>query len=243
MNIEHHPLPSHGTRDPWGLMVHTTGDGIPKRCHHGSLDVLSEAVRTYGNMEEGPHYVISPDGRIAQLREPGEVAWHCGMSAWERAQFLRGDWDTDNRISPTLVGWWRRRWPGRKSPAHLYPSKRPNLDYVGVELVPAGTFDRGSWRWLWGTKPYPESRFSAEQYTSLAMLGAELARDLGWPGGWLETGRLCGHEDVNLYRRAGWCPGAYYDRFNWSLLCAMLKTYIRHSGEEETTVEAIAANA
>src|SRR5688572_11459843 len=94
MNTSQHPLPAHGPRTPWGVMFHTTGDGIPNKAHHTGLAPLATANVVYGEMREGPHYCIAPDGAVVQYRPDTSIAWHCGVSAEDRRDFLSGHWET-----------------------------------------------------------------------------------------------------------------------------------------------------
>lgn len=188
------------------------------------LGHLAAARKVYSAMGTvGPHAVIDPYGEVAVYAPFDVVRHHVGVSADQRRSFLDGNWVNDrNRIPLAVVDWWQQRWPGIKSPSHLYPSKSPNTDYVGVELIPAGTYvkDRG-WVWHWGTRPgFDKQRFSVEQYVALAGLLRASAEnynlDLAKPG------VVLGHEDLNPYTRPGWDPGDKLQTFSWSLLGGLL---------------------
>lgn len=217
-----HDFKTHGTMSPYGTMVHTTGIALPSRAYHRGVDLADETIRVYSNMGDiGPHLVILPSGNVLRLRPTDRVAWHCGLSDWERQQYLSGKWATDNRIDRSVVAHWESRWsPRYRSPSHLYPSKRPNTDYVGIELVPAvvDSKTRRGTEWMFGTAASAESWFSAQQYFALAKECVTLAEQYGWPVGWQHTGRLVGHEDVNPYTRPGWDPGIMSGKFHWGLL-------------------------
>jgi N-acetyl-anhydromuramyl-L-alanine amidase AmpD len=220
-----------------GICVHTTGDGIPAEVEKRAaksppnwatlhLDVAREVYVGMGLV--GPHYVIDPYGSVEKYAKPELVRYHAGVAAEERRSFLDGHWEEDaNRIPRDVVAWWKRRWPGIKSPSHLYPSKSPNKDYIGIELIPAGSYVKSkagstSWQFQHGSRPgFDKQRFSVEQYCALAMLCNQLAETHGLD---LEKpGVLVGHEDVNPYSRPGWDPGDKIEAFSWNLLNGLLK--------------------
>lgn len=226
-----HPLPSHGQLKPYGLLVHTTGDGIPRKIINPNtgltdvFDAVGATVDTYTGMQEGPHYAIVPDGTLIKFRAPDTVAWHAATDAAQRRNFLDGSWEKDlNRIPSDVINWWKMRWPGVKSPQHLFPGPKPNGAYVGVELVPCGHYQRATFVPSLGTPATPKGRYTAQQYAQLALLALALADAYAWPPGWEATGRLAGHEDVNPYTRPGWDPGAYKGWWSWSLFKGILTT-------------------
>ncbi len=227
MSYTQHPLVSHGPRTVYGVLVHTTGNGVPdlalKHPDKSHLTILTEVYSaSAANGGTGPHYAIDPLGAVVQFRDPGAVSWHAGVSADQRRNFLDGSWQSDyNRIDKDVVSWWRARWPGKLSPSHLYPSRSPNTDFVGIELMPCGAYAGSSWEWKWGTRPgFDKQRFSVEQYVALARLCKELAvtysLDLG------KSGVLLGHEDVNPYTRPGWDVGDKIEAFSWRMLRGLL---------------------
>ena len=197
----------------YGMLVHTTGDGLAQKCLQ-SGDPVTSTVETYSNMKEGPHYAITPDGTLIKFREPTTVAWHAGVTAADRQTYLTGAWET--KVDARIVDWWKLRWPGRKSPQHLYPGKSPNEAYVGVELVPCGVYQNASWTPVMGTPATPKGRYTAAQYTRLALLYTSLFPNRP------DQSRLLGHEDVNPISRPGYDPGAYHGWFSWSLLNGMV---------------------
>lgn len=233
MQITHVPLTSHGTIQPWGFLVHTTGDGPPKRALQNNSTPLAEAAKWYSSNDSGPHFLIGTEGEIVQFRPCKTRAWHAGVSeANERRHYLSGDWVDYTKVHvPPLgsgtrwadvVAWWRLRWPTRKSPSHLYPSRSPNDDYVGVELVPCGTYTNGGWKAYWGEPAMPGLRHTMSQYVSCAALANAVAEFCEFPAGWHNTPRLVGHEDVNPLTRPGWDPGDMRRQYSWSLQKSLL---------------------
>lgn len=223
---------------PYGILIHQTGDGPPRRAHTaGAESPIEEAAKWYQHADEisagrGPHYVIGPDGRVIQFREPGKRAHHVLTTTEQRRMLLSGQWKDDPRAPvrgpdwADLVSSWLVRYGEHfKSPAHLYPSRDPSDDYVGIELTPCGTYIKGKWEWIWGTKPRQKSRFSVEQYIACASLCAVVAAQKAIPGPWWEakSGRLVGHEDVNPYSRPGWDPGALRGWFHWPTLRGQIR--------------------
>lgn len=231
MKILQHPLPGHGFLKPWGIMVHTTGDGIPRDAYKEGVGLLEKTIETYAKMEEGPHYVILPGGQVVQFRQHNQRAWHVGVSVEQRRDFLSGFWESKAPMG--IPSWWKARWKGRKSPSHLYPSEQPNTDYIGIELVPCGTYLRGpsgSWQPIYGKPAHDRGRFTGAQYAALALLCNRLSDELHIP---LESapdsGRLLGHEDVNPITRPGWDPGDAQGFFNWPLLLGLITGLRLHS--------------
>ena len=190
-----------------GYLVHTTGDGIPKGfIDSKKKDLLSYAVGVYEKMGDvGPHYIISPDGEVAQVRNETKIAWHAGVSGYEREMFLTGNWETDGRTAKEVVKWWKRKHAGVKSPSHLYPAKSPNQDFIGVEMIPAGTYTKNDWEPTLSEGAQLFGRFTIHQYMSLALLSLSA----------IPT-RIVGHEDVNPITRPGWDPGDKTGSWNWN---------------------------
>jgi N-acetyl-anhydromuramyl-L-alanine amidase AmpD len=208
------PLTSHGELKPYGLLVHTTGDGLAAKVDPD--DQAKAVLKTYSNMKEGPHYAICPDGTLIRFREPETVSWHAGVSASDRASFLNGTWETDGRVPANVRDWWHARWDMYKvaSPQHIYPGKSPNGAYVGVELIPCGVYNKATWTPTLGTPAAHKQRYTAIQYARLGELYAGLHKRFGWT---LHARRFLGHEDVNPITRPGWDPGAYHGWFSWGL--------------------------
>lgn len=204
-------LPDDGgkVRKPWGLLVHTTGRGVPETAARRSRRPIDVALEVYiasqkgsnGYPWGGPGYVIDYDGRITQLAPDDILTNHAGGP--DRASYLSGGWL--KRCSPAMVAQWHTHWAPRYAhPYALFPSKSPNEDYIGVEMIPIGS-DLGG-------KPMREGLlFTKAQHDAAVVLALDLAVRHGWPTGWAQTGRLVGHEDVQPILRhdkgGGWDPG------------------------------------
>ena len=104
---------------------------------------------------------------------------------------------------PAFVSAWKAAWPGKKHPWTLFPSRHPNTDLVGVEMIPIGSG-------VGGEPMRPGLLFTAAQHDAAAQLAIHIAQTNGFPTGWWTGSRLLGHEDVSLDRQqkaGGWDPG------------------------------------
>lgn len=216
-------------RAVYGICLHTTGDGIPAEVAKTGKSHLEVARRVYLNMGlVGPHFVVDPFGQSEQYAPVERVRYHVGLAAEERRSFLDGHWLEDaNRVPRAVVAWWQARWPGVKSPSHLYPGPSANKVYVGIELIPAGRYVKkedhlaSGWVFEHGTRPgFDKQRFSVEQYTATARLCNQIAEENGLDLD--KPGVLVGHEDLNVYQRPGYDPGDMNQTFSWGLLKALL---------------------
>lgn len=197
--------------DPWGLGVHTTGRGILARAHREDMEPIEAALKWYRAIRRsGVHYVTDYDGCIYQMLDDNIRGAHIGLSRRDRQDYLSGRWTIGQ--SAEALAMWRARWPGKKSPQHLYPTRSPNGCYVGVELLPLAAEDVGD-DGLW---------FTPAQHVAVRNLAWDLAHRHRWPEGWQWSARLLGHEDLTPHSRwqlrGGWDPGALRDipRFGWA---------------------------
>ena len=186
----------------WGACVHTTGSGIPKRAQALKRATMSIAIEIYTDpdMEGFPHYVINGEGAIVQVCEEALRAAHVGRivnGVDRREQYMSGAWE--KMIPASLLDRWRRAWPGKKHPYALFPSKSPNEDFLGIELIPMYP------------PPSQGTRFTRPQMDSLVDLLRDMAVRNKWPAKWATTSRLVGHEDVGILdrfdRNGTWDPG------------------------------------
>lgn len=212
-------------RTVFGVAIHTTGDGIPAKAAKLAKDTMAVARGVYEEMGlVGPHYVVGPDGRTENYADPELVRYHVGLEPEHRRSFLDGHWREDaNRIPRKVVAAWDAKHPGVKSPAHLYPGDSANKAYIGIELIPAGTYSkRGDWVFdpRFSKPGFDNQRFSVEQYVALARLLKELA--FKYSIDYSLVGRLVGHSDLNPYTRPMWDPGDYNGTFSFSMVRGLL---------------------
>jgi hypothetical protein len=194
-------------RRPWGLLLHTTGGGIPAKAKATGRDAVAVALAWYRRSQDGangyfwggPTYVLGHAGDLHQIAPDDVMTMHCGGP--DRAAYLNGSWEV--RVSSATVTRWRRQWPDYRSPYHLFPSKTPNADYIGVEMIPCGAG--------LGKPMRPGLRFTQAQHDACVSLARDVAQRHGLPAGWQHTPRLLGHEDVQPIERhdkhGGWDPG------------------------------------
>lgn len=192
----------------WGVLYHTSGLGIVERAVRSHRKPIEVALEWYRG-KSGVHYVIDYDGTIYQMLEDDRRGAHAGVSLTERMTFLTGRWLRKGKLSKRAIQLWRARWPGKKSPQHLYPTSSPNSCYIGVEMLPLRT-PRANGLW-----------FTEAQHDSARMLALDIGARHALPYGWMNTSRLVGHEDINAFTRwdknGGWDPGAMRrkPRFSW----------------------------
>ena len=152
-------------------------------------------------------------------------------------------------ISPTSVKYWESDWHQYKSPQHLFPSRAVNNVYVGVEMPPCGTYQKGKWEHLPGVLPLrPGLRHTLEQHVTAAVLACDLAERHEWPEKWWEdpkgcvrSPRLLGHEDVDLFGRSnktgGWDPGHLRKNpwWDWDFVYSVVKMTEHNKNFKEFT--------
>lgn len=233
-----------GSGKPWGACCHTSSRSVPDKAHKLGRRPLDVALDYYDDARYSTHYVVPYEGDAHQITPDDHRVMHIGSTpAALRELYLKGDWardgrnDDGKRFSAETVAQWRKRWPGARSPQHLFPSRDQNTDYVGIEMIPLATRDlaRAMRPGLW---------FTLAQHQGAARLLADLGKRHGWTGAharpvdagdgihaegrWWRTSRLVGHEDVGLHNRTdaggGWDPGAMRaaPRFDWASVLAQL---------------------
>lgn len=203
-------------RTPWGFLIHTTGGGVTAHAKQHGARPIDVAIQVYINSQNGsngyfwggPAYVADHDGKLYQVAPDEALTAHAGdhspkYPTGTRPFYLDGTWV--NRCSAETVAQWKKRWPTRKHPYSMFPSKSPNIDYVGLEMIPIGDG-------FGGAPMAPGLRFTKAQHDTAIALGRDLGARHAWPKGWASTGRLLGHEDVDPLNRSdadgGWDPGA-----------------------------------
>jgi hypothetical protein len=217
-------------RTPWGLCYHNTGSGITDVAVYihkkdkktgkkvrvkrtAALKTIDVALKIYlasqsgsnGYPWGGPGYVIDHDGTIYQIAGDNMRTNHVGSVVEghdRRKQYLSGKWI--ELCTPAAVAQWHAHWgPKYKNSQQLFPSKYPNTDYIGVEMIRCGD-GLG--------KPMRKGLiFTKEQHEAAVRLAIDVGRRNKFPDGWWRTPRLLGHEDVGLIDRhdkgGGWDPG------------------------------------
>lgn len=192
---------------PFGVCVHTTGSGVPRKAAAEGRDPLDVAVEIYSRAGQPfPHYVMGYSGRLIAIADEDDRAAHVAIPLLQRAAYASGAWRKLVGKEPLVL--WDARWRLR-SPLGLFPSRRPNDCYIGCEMIPL-------------LKPLPDgSLFTDAQYSRLADLLLDVERRHKIH---LEGGRLVGHEDVNPLARwthkAGYDPGSLSTSpvFRWDLV-------------------------
>ncbi len=193
------------TAPVYGVALHTTGSGVVDKALKLGSTPFDIAVATYTKPDAyAAHYVVDYDGTIAQIGDEHEDLQHVGYISDGvnfRQVFLSGEWE--KQLPDGLVQRWKQRWPGVKSPAHLFPGPAPNNVYVGVEMVP------------WDSRiteyaPRAEGmRYTQAQHDAVADLCKDIATR--WGISFQKTGSLACHEDLNPIQRSakgeGWDPG------------------------------------
>lgn len=194
-------------RTPWGLLLHTTGGGVTHAAHKQNKTPLSIALKVYigsqngdnGYLWGGPGYVLDHDGSLHQIAPDNARTEHAGGS--NRWRYFDGSWE---QAFPITTAAWKTKWgPKYNHPYQLFPARTPNVDYVGVEMIPCGDG--------FGTPMRSGLRFTRAQHNTAAALAREMGPRLGWPAGWQHTSRFLGHEDVDPLSRSwpngSWDPG------------------------------------
>lgn len=217
----------------YGIVVHTTGSGLPEAARKAGINPVERAVGYY-KKSFGTHYVCGWNpNELIQVASEDESANGVGVTAQKdknqkgQVESVRGDyngsWEKD--LPASLVTRWKERWKhtGAKTPLDLFPTKFANSCYVHVEMIPC-YFSMGN-KNVFGAEPMKEGLyFTKEQHDNVAKLAVDIAERNGWPEGWYRTGRLVTHEDISPISRhdknGGWDPGVLRatPRFDWDYL-------------------------
>ena len=203
-------------RKPYGFMIHTTGGQVTKNAKAQKKSPLDVATEIYINSQNGvnmyfwggPTYVMDHDGNIWQMAPDNILTNHCGKQG-TRAVYKTVDGVKEptwhKKVSAATAIQWALRWGplGFNDPTDLYPSTSPNVDYIGLEIIPCGDG--------FGTPMRPGLRFTKAQHDSVVRLAVDLAKRHGWKTGWEKTSMFASHEDVQPMDRhdskGGWDIG------------------------------------
>jgi hypothetical protein len=224
----------------YGLVVHTSGSGIPDKATRKGISPTKYAVDHYKG-SRGCHYVNGwggIDGReLVQIANERFLAYGVGMTnkvdpSKDQVRSIKlGRFEKD--LTPILVRLWRKRWPNYKHSLELLPgAKTANSCYVHVECPPC-VYDRVKEPGLIiGAQPIrPGLRFTKAQHDAVAHLAVDIARRNGWPvhQAWWRTPRLLGHEDltpISRHDRGGcWDPGYLREKpyFDWDYVYGIIE--------------------
>jgi hypothetical protein len=222
----------------FGLVVHTTGSGLPDKAAKAGQYPTVRAERYY-SQSHGCHYVNGyrghEGGDLIQMAHEGEQANGVGTTENKKKKQkgqkqsvlgrYSGNWKTD--LPASLVKRWQNRWPGYSNPLDLLPMIRTcNAAYIHMEMPPLTK------HWIKrGYEPaFRGSYFTLAQHHTVAALALDLARRKDWGWEWWRTPHLVGHEDLTPLSRhirsGGWDPGFLMasKRFDWQLVLDHLKT-------------------
>ena len=219
----------------FGLVVHTTGGGLPSSAKSKGIYHTVRAVDYY-SQSHGCHYVNGwrgvAGGDLLQVANEREQANGVGVGE-QRRSIDQGRFEKD--LPARVVAQWRARWPGVEHPLRLLPgTKTANSCYVHVECVPC-VFHHGKKLITEATPMRTGLRFTQAQHEAVALLACDIARRNGWPmhERWWRSARLVGHEDLTPYNRhdkvGGWDPGGMRAApyFDWDFVYAMIERECR----------------
>ena len=221
----------------YGLVVHTTGGGLPSKAKSKAIYHTAFAV-SYYSQSHGCHYVNGwrgvTGGDLLQVANEREQANGVGVGD-QRRSIDQGRFEKD--LPAAVVAQWRARWPGVEHPLKLLPGTRTaNSCYVHVECVPC-VFHHGK-RLVTEAPPLrPGLRFTQAQHEAVALLACDIARRNGWPvhETWWRSARLLGHEDLTPFNRhdrvGGWDPGGMRATpyFDWGFVYSMIERECRRT--------------
>lgn len=200
--------PAGWAKKPYGLVVHTTGRGLPTKAQKIREYPTKTAVDYYSR-SHGCHYVIGyggvERGDLLQLAAEQEQANGVGTGDQRDLIYVHA-WEKN--LPAALVKRWKARWPGYANPLDLLPGTRTaNSPYIHVECIPLTPY------FVTGVDvPMREKMlFTEEQHATIALLAIDIAERNEWDRQWWKTPRLVGHEDLTPCsrhdKRGGWDPG------------------------------------
>jgi hypothetical protein len=224
-----------------GLVVHTTGGGLPAKARLQGLYHTALGSRYYFR-SHGCHYLNgwrgAAGGDLLQLANERERANGVGVTNKEepkkdqRRSVEAGRFEAD--LPAVLLRLWQARWPGYEHSLELLPpgATTANECYVHLECVPC-VYDFND---KLVTDPDAEPfrgglRFTKAQFETIALLAVDVARRNFWPSDedWWRTPRLLGHEDLTPISRhdskGGWDPGYLRERpyFDWEYVYDLIE--------------------
>jgi hypothetical protein len=227
----------------YGLVVHTTGSGLPAAARDRGAYHTVQAVDHYSR-SHGCHYVNgwrgAAGGDLLQLANEREQASGVGVtnkkdpSKDQRRSIEAGRFDID--LPPVLSRLWHERWPDYEHSLELLPgTQTANSCYVHVECVPC--VYHFSKALVTSDEPLRNGlRFTRAQHDTIALLAMDVAERNAWPAEvqWWRSPRLVGHEDLTpLSRhddRGGWDPGYLRELpyFDWDYVYEQIEQLQLH---------------
>jgi hypothetical protein len=216
----------------YGLVVHTTGSGLPASAKARGVYHTVRAVDYYSS-SHGCHYVCGwggvERGDLIQVANEREQANGVGVTNRaepakdQRRSVAAGRFEAD--LPGVLVRRWRQRWPGYEHSLALLPgTDSVNSCYVHLECVPCVYWLDDELVTGDGVEPMRSGlRFTRAQHDTVARLAVDIATRNGWPSDepWWRSPRLLGHEDLTPISRhdqgGGWDPGYLRESpyFDW----------------------------
>lgn len=218
----------------YGLIVHTTGSGLPSKARDAGVDPVVRAVNYY-TKSHGTHYVNGwagiKGGQLLQVANEDEQANGAGTSDQRKSV----PWEDD--LPPSMVKRWKKKWEGiATGPLGLFPSKYANSCYAHVEMPPCVFHHKG--KLVTGAEPMRKGlRFTQAQHDAIIELAIDMAERNKWPSDWPRSGRFVCHEDVSPLTRhqksGGWDPGVLRASpwFDWEYVVNGIEQYYDEDAE------------
>jgi len=226
----------------WGITVHTTGSGLPKKAGWDGAKALRQGVDYYTKTAKwgGPHYLIGWDGTIVRtLVDENMAGAHAGITndkskGLTRKQIVslynKGGWE--RHVSKRGAALWHARWKA-DSPTGLVPNGNlygVNDFWLGVEMIPITSGKENH-----ATPAYKGARFTEAQHDAMRELAMDIAARHGWPEDWASaaSSRLVGHSDLNPIQRDTesfplWDPGYHTGAFDMDFVRNVDKVPTKH---------------
>ena len=202
-----------------GLVVHTTGAGLPSKALDRDQDITDRAKKHYLNTH-GTHYLNTYDGSVFQVAN--EIMRANGVGMKEQEGIVKDVimWETKSFKNDDAEAIWYMRWFFNKSPLDLFPGTSANACYVHMEMPPCIFWHNNKLHTV--AEPMREGlRFTKAQHDSVVRMSVDIADRNKLSMGWQFSGSLVGHEDLSpvsrVVKSGGYDPGALRKNpwFDW----------------------------